>query len=267
MSHLHIPDGVLPFWLWAGGWVLALAVLWATGHRTNRARERRRVPLIAVVAAMMLVAMSSEIVPIAYHINLTVVGGVLLGPLLSPVAAFIVVLILALLGHGGITVIGLNMLIITAEMVVGSLLFRALVRAFGAKRTAGSAAVATVITLAITSLLLIGIVALGGAGATQRETGALDPTTLKFESPFSQGVFSQGLFSGGEPAETTGAGGSGLSVARFASMVFVLGPIGWALEAFVTALVLGYIGRVRPNLLFGGAGPERKIPGHEAGGH
>lgn len=266
MSHLHIPDGVLPLWLWVGGWAAALALLWTAAKLSGSSRERRRVPLLAVVSAIMLIAMSSEIVPIAYHINLTVVGGVLLGPVLAPIAAFIVVLILALLGHGGITVIGVNTLIITAELVLGRILFRAAVRVLGRKRAPAAAAVATPITLAITSLLLIGVVALGGSAATQRETGALDPSTLRFDSPFSEGVLSQGLFSGGQsPAEEAGTQGA-LSVARFATMVYVLGPLGWALEAFITALVLGYIGRVRPSLLFGGTVSERRLPGHTTGG-
>lgn len=275
MSHLHIPDGVLPVWLWLSGWVVALALVWAAGRATDASRERRKVPLLAVVSAIMLVSMSSEIVPIAYHVNLTVVGGALIGPALSPVAAFIVVLVLALLGHGGLTVIGLNTLVIASEMVLGWMIFRTVSRFLGRERTPAAAGVSTVSTLMLTSLLLIAIVAAGGSGAAQRETGALDPATLRFDSPFSAGFFSQGLFSGGEadedaPGEGGATGeedGGGLSVTRFATMVYVLGPIGWLLEAFVTALVLGYIARVRPSLLFGGAAPERRPPGHETGGH
>jgi hypothetical protein len=68
------------------------------------------VPLLGIVAALMIVGMSAEIVPIAYHVNLSVIGGILLGPALSAIAAFIVVIVLAMLGHGGVTVIGLNAL-------------------------------------------------------------------------------------------------------------------------------------------------------------
>ena len=119
MTHIHIPDGVLPLWLWLAGWLLTVAVLWLAGRVGSTADARRRVPLLAVLSAMMLVAMSSEIVPLAYHLNLTVIAGTLLGPVLAPIAAFIVCVILALLGHGGITVIGLNTILIAAEMVLG----------------------------------------------------------------------------------------------------------------------------------------------------
>ncbi|HZL04565.1 MAG TPA: energy-coupling factor ABC transporter permease, partial [Coriobacteriia bacterium] len=69
MSHIHIPDGVLPVWLWAAGWAISLLVLWVASNRASRADVRRKVPLVAVVSALVLIAMSSEIVPIAYHVN------------------------------------------------------------------------------------------------------------------------------------------------------------------------------------------------------
>ncbi len=27
MTHIHVPDGVLPVWLWGSGWVVAVALL------------------------------------------------------------------------------------------------------------------------------------------------------------------------------------------------------------------------------------------------
>ncbi|HET6497482.1 MAG TPA: hypothetical protein VFH17_00300, partial [Coriobacteriia bacterium] len=60
-----------------------------------------------------------------------------------------------------------------------------------------------------------------------------------------------------------------LSPARFASIVYVLGPFGWVLEALVTAAVIGYVARIRPVTVFEGALAEegRRIPGDESGGH
>ena len=115
--------------------------------------------------------------------------------------------------------------------------------------------------------MLVGIVALAGTtAATTRETGALDPATLSFSNPVSDGVFTLGLFSGGEArrrrrrgaTRRAGARRPGFSVDRFATIVFVLGPIGWALEAFVTALVLGYVAKVRPSLLWTSAASRRR---------
>lgn len=125
------------------------------------------------------------------------------------------------------------------------------------------------LSLALSTTLLVGIVALAGTGATERETGALDPTTLRFENPFTGGLFAQGLFSGGEHEEEEAEGETHpeYSVSRFAAVVLVLGPLGWLLEAFITSLVLGYVDKTRPGLIWGGVVPTRRPPGDEAGGH
>jgi cobalt/nickel transport system permease protein len=269
MSHIHIPDGVLPVWLWAAGWLLALAAVGGAGMLAGRTDARRKVPLLGVIAALMLVAMSSEIVPIAYHLNFTVAAGILLGPVLSLIAAFIVQVMLAMLGHGGVTVLGLNALVVGTEMLAGWALFRMLVRLVGRARSGIAAGLATVATLALSTTLLVGIVWVGGSAATARETGALDPADLRFENPFAHGVFSVGLL-GGEHDEGEEAGldeGGALSLGRFAAVVYTLGPIGWIIEALITGAVIAYISRVRPTLVFEGAlaETERHIPGDEAG--
>jgi cobalt/nickel transport system permease protein len=247
MSHIHIPDGVLPIWLWLPGWLIALVLVFVAGRLAERAEVRRKVPLLAVVSALMLVAMSSEIVPIAYHIILTVVSGVLLGPILSVIAAFIVQVVLAMLGHGGVTVLGLNTLIVSFEMIAGWALFRLLVAALGRGRVRWATAIATVLTLVMSTTLLVLVVWLTGEGAAAaRDTGALDPASLAFANPFSGGVFHIGLFSGGEHATEA----AGLSVARFAAVGYTLGSFGWVLEALVSAWILGYIAAVRPALLW-----------------
>jgi cobalt/nickel transport system permease protein len=251
MSHIHIPDGVLPAWLVLAGWIGALALVWYAARRARAIDVRRKVPLLGIVAALVLVAMSTEIVPIAYHVNLTVVAGALLGPWLGAIAAFIVVVMLALLGHGGVTVIGLNALMIATEMALGWALFRTLVRLLGRPRVRWAAGVATVLTLAVTTTMLVGLVALAGGGtATARETGALDPRSLTFANPLTGGIVSVNTLRGPEPPVAPAAP---LTVARFAAVVYTLGPIGWVLEALVTAGVLGYVARVRPQLVFGGA--------------
>ena len=258
MSHIHIPDGVLPLMIWLPGWLLALALVTLAGRIAERSAVRRKVPLLAVASALMLVAMSTEIVPLAYHVNLTVIAGVLLGPVLSVIAAFIVEVVLAMLGHGGVTVLGLNTLMISTEMVLGWALFRLLVRVLSRARVRWAAFGATVLTLATTTTLLVGLVALAGGGAAAtRETGALQPATMTFANPLTGGIVHTGLFSGGERGSAAGTAGAvpatgTLSVKRFAAVVYTLGPFGWLIEALITAWVLGYIGRVRPSLLWEG---------------
>jgi len=249
MSHIHIPDGVLPLWLIAAGWIGTVALVAFAVRRASALDLRRRVPLVGAMAALMLVGMSSEIIPIAYHINLTVVAGILLGPWLSIITALVVDVMLALVGHGGVTVVGLNTLVIAAEMVLGWALFRAFTMALGQRRAGVSAAGAAVLALALSTTLLVGIVALGGSPAAARESGAFDPTTLRFSNPFSEGIATNVLVGGEETAEET----PGLSVPRFATLVFTLGSIGWILEGLVTGLIVSFVARVRPGLVFEGA--------------
>ena len=110
MSHIHLPDGVLPVWLWASGFVVVI-LIWMILLRVMKKEElTRRLPLLGMMAAVMVLGASVEIVPIAYNVNLTVMSGILLGPSLIFLATFVVNVILALFGHGGITVIGLNTL-------------------------------------------------------------------------------------------------------------------------------------------------------------
>ena len=183
MSHIHIPDGVLPLWLVFVGWVVLAALVALAVRRASALDLRRRVPLVGAVAALMLVAMSSEVIPIAYHINLTVLAGILLGPWLSIITAVIVNVMLALLGHGGVTVIGLNTLVISTEMIVGWLLFGQFVRLFGRRHPSASAAVATVLALALSTTLLVVIVALGGAPAAATGVRRVRPGDAQLFQP------------------------------------------------------------------------------------
>jgi cobalt/nickel transport system permease protein len=263
VSHIHIPDGVLPLWLIAVGWIATACLTALAVRKASNQDLRRRVPLIGAMAALMLVGMSSEIIPIAYHINLTVLAGILLGPWLSIIAALIVNVMLALLGHGGVTVIGLNTLVIVVEMVMGWFLFGRLIRLLGRRRPSLSASVATVLALALSTTMLVGIVALGGSPAAARESGAFDPTTLSFASPFGGGAVTNVIV-----APETKPPPAPLPVARFAIMVYLLGSVGWVIEALVTALIVGFVARVRPGLVFDGASAEHaRAPLGDEGAH
>ena len=54
MSHIHIPDGVLPVWLWLTGWIVAAAAVWIAAKVAERADIRRKVPLLGIVAALLV---------------------------------------------------------------------------------------------------------------------------------------------------------------------------------------------------------------------
>ncbi len=254
MSHIHIPDGVLPLWLVVAGWIVTLALLFLSARRLSGPEAQRKIPLLGVMAALMLVGMSTEFVPIAYHVNLTVLAGIIVGPAMGFLAAFIVDLILALFGHGGITVVGLNTLIIGTECVLGYYIFRGLFRLLGARKSVVAPTVASVIvTLFITTMMLVGVVALSNVDPGKaRDTGALDITTLGFKNPFAGGLVNNRVI---HPEK--GAMGdfsiqdSGVNLGRFATAVLLLGSIGWILEATITAVIVQFIYRVRRDLIVG----------------
>lgn len=226
MSHLHIPDGVLPLWIVVAGWLTTVGLLVVVVRRLRPEEIANRLPLLGVTGALMLIGMTVEVAPIAYHLNMSVVAGILLGPTLGFLAAFVVDLILALFGHGGITVVGLNTLVIGTEVALGSLLFRGWQRLLRGSRPGLAAALATLLTLFTSTLLMIGIVAASN----------VDPL---WQSPNPE------------------AGPT--DIRTFAALVLGLGAVGWTIEALLNALIVGYVARVRPDLLAnGGLAQERE---------
>jgi cobalt/nickel transport system permease protein len=173
MTHMHIPDGVLPVRICLLGF-LAMFITMAISLIRFRSRDlKREIPLPGAVSAAMLVVMSLEILPIVYHINLSVF---FVFPKKLPVFW----------------------------------------------RTA----VATVLTLFITTIALIGMVA----------ASHLEPDLFSYEHQ-------------GYGLEQRVVHDEQSSVSRFATMVLILGSVGWIIEAAITGAVISFIARVKPDLL------------------
>lgn len=236
MSHIHIPDGVLPIWLVLSGWLIALGILYFCVRRVRNIKLEKKLSLVGIVSALMIVGMTLEIVPIVYHINMTVIAGILLGRALGFIAVFIVDLIVAMFGHGGITVVGLNTLIVGAEAVIGFHLFW-LFSSFlrnGGLSVAIPSALATIISLALSTSLMIGVV----------YVSHIKPESiLGVDKKYSQEIAPLPTDSGKEINDKR------MNIGAFAKLVFFLGIFGWILEAVITAFVIGYIYKVRPDLI------------------
>jgi ABC-type Co2+ transport system permease subunit len=143
MSHLHIPDGVLPWTVWAPAWLMAVIVLGLAAVASRRATPRQiayRGTLGALVLAAMTLAL--PLGPLEYHLSLLGVLGALVGPAAAFEALFVVSAILAFAGHGGLTVVGLNALVLGAGAAVGRPVHRALVARLGPARSIAVAAAA-----------------------------------------------------------------------------------------------------------------------------
>jgi cobalt/nickel transport system permease protein len=215
MTHMHIPDGVLPVWLWVLGFLVMVLLLGFAIYRMRSIDTRKKIPLLGALSAAMLVGMTLPVLP-GYHINLAVIAGILIGPSLGLVAAFLSNVILALMGHGGITVIGLNTMLLGSEAVLGHLFFSLLrgVPVFW------RAALATVAALIITTLILIGIVAVSH----------LDPDVL-------------------HPDENHAHAEGRPSLSPFAAVVLSIGAFGWIIEAAITGAIVRFLSQVKPDLV------------------
>jgi cobalt/nickel transport system permease protein len=235
MSHIHFPDGVLPIWLWGSGFIVAILVGAILFRFIKKEDLAKRLPLLGMMAAAMILGASVEIVPIAYHINLTVISGILLGPSLIFLATFVVNVILALFGHGGITVIGLNTLTLSIEGIIGYFLFRFLWRVL--RRLTPAIFIATFLALFCSTLSMIGVVSLGASHYEelihQERKGIIEFHFSKEKGDEHQGGVSERK----------------VNLKRFIAIVLPLGFIGWILEGVITTLIARYIHRLRPDLL------------------
>src|SRR5581483_1763784 len=237
MSHIHIPDGVLPLWLVLVGWIATAVIISLCVRRVREIELARKLPLIGIVSALMIVGMSLEIVPIGYHINMTVIAGIILGPALGFLSAFMVDLILAMFGHGGITVVGLNTLILGSETVLGFYLFRVLLSFCGKSSfsTVLATALGTIFTLIISTSLMIGVVYISQVNPER---------ALHIEKNTAGRILVFELH--GEHEVPTD---KRINITTFARIVLLLGMFGWVLESAISGLVIRYISHVRPDLI------------------
>jgi len=232
MSHLHIPDGVLPGWLVMSGWLLTALILAFSIYRTRSTELKRKIPLIGIISALMIVCMTIPIAPIAYHINLSVIAGIILGPALAFISIFIVDLIIAMFGHGGITVVGLNTVVVGAEAFIGFYLFQLFMAIIGRDSIMWSSGLAAVISLILSTSILIGIV----------YSSQINPELvigIEGNDPTEQ-VKNEEI-----PQELI----NGVNIKSFAKTILILLGIGWLLEGIITAFVIKYVSRVRPDLI------------------
>jgi len=219
--HIHIPDGVLPLWLWILGYAIVIVFLFAAVRKV-RGEEKRGV-YAATMAAIMLVAMSIPL-GVPYHINLTVLTGIILGPWWALISTFVTNLILATFGHGGITIVGLNTIITWFESLVGFYIFKTLQKAFARKswRFAMASGVSTFTALMLSTILVISIVAASG----------INPAEVIHH-------------------HNNGDGETQMSLTVFAALTFPIALVGAVIEAAVTSLILVYVKKVKPTLIPG----------------
>lgn len=230
-------------WMAFGGFLLLAAALSVSLWSLRKQDVRKKVAIIGIMGAFMLVAMSMPLGPLPVHLNLGVLAGVILGPALALVCAFVVNLLLALIGHGGVTVIGINSLVLGAEAAVGWAVFSLLRRRLG---VTPSAVVATVVAVAISVSLVLGVVSAAG----------LDPHELAHRHEEGEEVHDAAheTAAAGHEGEEHGEEGFLNRVREGATLILPVGLAGAALESVVVAVTLAFLVKVRPDLIDRGAG-------------
>ena len=212
--------------LWGPGLALALALL-LLAVRATRREAAQTVAYQGALGGLMLAVMSIPIPLFALEYCLTLAGpvGVLLGAAAGFQVAFVVCVILALLGQGGLTVVGLNALVLGAAVAVARPVYIRLVARRGA---AASLAIATAASQAVAGLCWFALLAL-----------ALD------------------LSPGAAVAIAHGGARTGL----FAGITIGLWLVAIAAESAVAFGIGRFVARVRPDLLPLGVGRAAVVPG------
>jgi cobalt/nickel transport system permease protein len=228
VSHLHLPDGVLPWWLWVSGFLVA-GVLLAIISRRHREDRSDRLALVGALSALMLAAMALPLGPLGYHLSLAPLVGMLLGGGLGFVSACVVNAILAMLGHGGVTVIGLNALITGLAAALASRTYRMLAHRARPFWAAAIAAVTGLVGSLAAWLLVVGI-------------ASTTPGPAEFRAESRHDVEDVVL-----PRDT-----HGIAWQRFGRLVALSLPfwiVGTLAEAAVAGGTVQFLTRVNPSLL------------------
>ena len=253
MTHVMVPDGVLPWWLSTAGWLVALALLGVALWRLRDAPVGRMVPLVGVMTALMVIIMSLELVPIGYELHLTALTGMIIGPWYGAIAALLFNLLRALLGDGAFTNIGLNTSITWTEIALGAAgwaLLRPLARRFSPALAAGTA---SFISLLLATVLFVGLIGLSTVNPRQLvETGAFDVRSGSFgDSPWGDGLLNFRVTEAhsDQQAEAHPASSTPAGFTTFALAILVLGLIGSLIEATLTGAIVAFIAKVRPYVL------------------
>jgi len=249
MSHIHLPDGVIPFVWWFGGYIAALLVAIFVLRQIDKDSVRRKIPIAAVMAAVMLITMSIPLGFLPFHLNLSALAGILMGPGLGFVIAFVVNIFMAMMGHGGVTVIGLNTLIIGAEAVLAFLIFSGLRNKLQQSFSSG---ISVALALVVSISLMLAVVGLSGAiDITGGEAFIAHDHDHRHEYEEKHEEEKHA-----EEKHEEGFNLGFMTLTGWAAFLTVV-TSGILLESVLTALIVGFLVKVRPDML----GPVHKAAG------
>jgi len=124
---VHIPDGILPAQVCIGGYAIASGVTWLSLRQIYKTSDpQEEVPKAALLAAAFFVGSSINIPipPASVHLVLNGLLGALLGWYAWPAILIGLLLQAVLLGHGGLTTLGVDAVMMGVPALVAAQIFR-----------------------------------------------------------------------------------------------------------------------------------------------
>lgn len=131
MAHIHLGEGAFPLWALALWTAVGAGLLSVVVYRIRtQGVDSRRIALAGIAAAASFAIFQLNI-PVwgGIHMNFTALVGILAGPLLGPIIAFVVNVFSAALGHGAVGLLGANTVVNATEAVAAYYGFKRLRRA------------------------------------------------------------------------------------------------------------------------------------------
>lgn len=124
---MHIPDGVLPAQVCVAGYAIASGVTWATLRQINTTSDpHEEIPRAALLAATFFVGSSIHLPlpPASVHLVLNGMLGAMLGWYAWPAILIGLLLQAILLGHGGLTTLGIDAVMMGLPALVAAQVFQ-----------------------------------------------------------------------------------------------------------------------------------------------
>jgi cobalt/nickel transport system permease protein len=172
MAHIHLEDGAFSLTWVLVWWLLALVcigiALWIL--RSKGQKDTGRITIAAFVTAAAF-ALFQVNIPLfgGVHLNLTPLVGILAGPVLGSLVVLVINILSAAIGHGGWGLVGANVLVNLAEVLIAFAVFRGS-RTF-LPDLFSRAGIATFAGLFCGNLIMIGIILLSGVQGVTQSSG------------------------------------------------------------------------------------------------
>lgn len=124
---MHIPDGILPVQVTAAGYAATTAITWYSLRKiSQRENPRQDIPKASLMTAAFFVVsvIHIPIPPTSIHLILNGLMGIMLGYYAFPAILIGLFFQAVMFGHGGLTTLGVNTIIMGLPAITAAYIFR-----------------------------------------------------------------------------------------------------------------------------------------------